>query len=104
MVHCSKILVHRTYAVGGLAIGRFRRWRRSRLKPREFRWTSPYLHRSSAPELTMPTYVISDVEILDDDLIATYRSLAQATIDRFGGRYLVRGGTIETVEGDWRPK
>lgn len=52
----------------------------------------------------MPAYVISDVEILDDDLIATYRSLAQASIARHGGRYLARGGTVEPIEGNWSPK
>ncbi len=52
----------------------------------------------------MPAYVISDVEMLDPTLVEEYRSLAQATIARYGGRYIVRGGAIQTVEGDWAPK
>jgi uncharacterized protein (DUF1330 family) len=52
----------------------------------------------------MAAYVISDVEFLDADLTATYRSLAQAAIARHGGRYLVRGGAIEPVEGGWTPQ
>lgn len=52
----------------------------------------------------MTAYVISDVEFLDPVQVEQYRSLAQATIVRYGGRYLVRGGRIEPVEGGWSPK
>jgi uncharacterized protein (DUF1330 family) len=52
----------------------------------------------------MAAYLISDVEFLDPDLVATYRSLAQAAIGRYGGRYIVRGGSVEAVEGGWRPQ
>jgi uncharacterized protein (DUF1330 family) len=49
-------------------------------------------------------YVISDVEILDDEVIKTYRVLAQDSIAKYGGRYLARGGKVEPVEGGWTPK
>jgi len=49
-------------------------------------------------------YVISDLEVLDDELIKTYRLLAQESIAKYGGRYLVRGGQVEPVEGGWTPK
>jgi uncharacterized protein (DUF1330 family) len=52
----------------------------------------------------MSAYLISDVEFLDPDLVATYRSLAQAAIARHGGRYLARGGTVAAVEGSWTPR
>ena len=52
----------------------------------------------------MAAYVISEVEVLDPVLIDKYRSLAQATIAKYGGRYVVRGGAIEPVEGDWAPR
>jgi len=52
----------------------------------------------------MSAYVISEVEILDRQLTDEYRTLAQATIPQYGGHYLVRGGAIETIEGDWTPK
>jgi uncharacterized protein (DUF1330 family) len=48
----------------------------------------------------MTAYVISEVEVLDDKLIETYRTLAQATIERYGGRYIVRGGDVELIEGE----
>jgi uncharacterized protein (DUF1330 family) len=52
----------------------------------------------------MPAYVISDVEFLDPEFVAQYRALAPASIATYGGRYIVRGGAIEPVEGDWRPE
>ena len=52
----------------------------------------------------MSAYVISDVEILDDQLIKDYRLLAQESIAKYGGRYLARGGHVEPVEGGWTPK
>lgn len=52
----------------------------------------------------MTAYVISDVEIVDPNSIGQYRSLAEASIAKYGGRYVVRGGTIDPVEGNWTPK
>jgi uncharacterized protein (DUF1330 family) len=52
----------------------------------------------------MAAYVISDVEFLDPELIAKYRTLALSSIAKFGGRYLVRGGPIVPVEGGWTPQ
>lgn len=52
----------------------------------------------------MPAYVISDVQFLDADLVARYRTLALSSIAKYGGRYIVRGGAIELVEGDWHPQ
>jgi uncharacterized protein (DUF1330 family) len=52
----------------------------------------------------MAAYVISDVEPLDPAALAQYRESAQATIARYGGRYLARGGTVEAVEGGWSPR
>ena len=52
----------------------------------------------------MSAYVISDIEVLDDELIKKYRVLAQDSIAKYGGRYLARGGQVEPVEGGWAPK
>jgi uncharacterized protein (DUF1330 family) len=51
----------------------------------------------------MTAYVISDVEFLDRALVENYRTLAQAAIAKYGGRYLARGGAVEPVEGGWAP-
>jgi len=52
----------------------------------------------------MPAYIISDVTIKDAEAIEIYRSRAAASIVDHGGRYLIRGGTIEVLEGDWTPR
>jgi uncharacterized protein (DUF1330 family) len=50
----------------------------------------------------MPAYLISEVsEVLDAAKMAEYRTLAQAAIERYGGRYIVRGGGWQAIEGEW---
>jgi uncharacterized protein (DUF1330 family) len=44
-------------------------------------------------------YILAEVEVTDPALFETYRPLAAATIAAFGGRYLVRGGAAQTLEG-----
>ncbi|RWM07808.1 MAG: DUF1330 domain-containing protein [Mesorhizobium sp.] len=51
----------------------------------------------------MPAYIISDVAIRDREAFEAYRTRAAASIAAHGGRYLVRGGDVETMEGDWQP-
>jgi uncharacterized protein (DUF1330 family) len=50
---------------------------------------------------SMTAYVISEVDILDEELGQRYRDLAGASIAQYGGRYLVRGASPEVPEGDW---
>jgi uncharacterized protein (DUF1330 family) len=52
----------------------------------------------------MSAYVISELEVLDPVAIETYRTLAARSIAQHGGRYLVRGGGAEAVEGGPPPK
>jgi uncharacterized protein (DUF1330 family) len=52
----------------------------------------------------MAVYVLSEVEILDHELMETYRKRAAASIEKYGGRYLVRGGASELMEGGPSPK
>jgi uncharacterized protein (DUF1330 family) len=49
----------------------------------------------------MAAYVISEVEALDEDSFEKYRNLAKASIEKHGGRYLVRAALPEAAEGDW---
>ena len=51
----------------------------------------------------MPAYFIVDLAIIDAAGFEEYRQLVPATIQQYGGRYIVRGGTAETLEGDWQP-
>ena len=52
----------------------------------------------------MPAYIVSEVEVFDEEKFAVYRQLVPPTIAAHGGRYLVRGGALETLEGEWQPK
>jgi uncharacterized protein (DUF1330 family) len=52
----------------------------------------------------MAAYIIVDLEITDPLNYSEYKKLAGATVEKYGGRYLVRGGACETLEGDWQPK
>ncbi len=52
----------------------------------------------------MSAYVISDVWTLDQAAMARYRQFAAESIAKYGGRYLVRAGAVETLESDWHPE
>lgn len=51
----------------------------------------------------MSAYIISDVTVKDAEAMGVYRSRAAASIAHHGGRYLVRGGEIDSLEGGWNP-
>ena len=52
----------------------------------------------------MPAYIIVEIEILDPAGYEEYKKLAGATVEKYGGKYIVRGGKTEVLEGDWKPK
>jgi len=52
----------------------------------------------------MAAYLIAEVDVHDAALFEEYRKLVPATIARHGGKYVVRGGATETLEGGWTPK
>jgi uncharacterized protein (DUF1330 family) len=52
----------------------------------------------------MAGYVIAEVDVHDAELFEEYRKLVPATIAQYGGKYLVRGGAIDSKEGGWQPK
>ena len=58
---------------------------------------------NNRPEIEMPAYVV--VQITVDDPIAydQYKTMAPPSIAKYGGRYLLRGGSVKTLEGDWDP-
>lgn len=51
----------------------------------------------------MVAYVINDMVVTDAALLDEYKKLSPATVAKFGGRFLARGGRVETLEGDWAP-
>jgi uncharacterized protein (DUF1330 family) len=52
----------------------------------------------------MAAYVLVDVEVQNPEAYAEYTRDVPATLEPFGGRFLVRGGAVETLEGDWQPR
>jgi uncharacterized protein (DUF1330 family) len=52
----------------------------------------------------MSAYVVVEIEVLDPERYETYKQLAPPSIAQYGGRYVARGGQVETLEGTWSPK
>lgn len=52
----------------------------------------------------MSAYLIVDVEIHDKNVYAEYRRQVLPLVQKHGGRFIVRGGAHETLEGEWRPQ
>ncbi|HEU4440101.1 MAG TPA: DUF1330 domain-containing protein [Methylomirabilota bacterium] len=51
----------------------------------------------------MAAYVIVDLTVTDLPAMEEYRKRVPATLEKYGGRFLVRGGAHQTIEGDWKP-
>ncbi len=51
----------------------------------------------------MSAYIVVDCEVSDPIRYETYKKLAQTAIAKHGGRYLVRGGETNVLEGGWQP-
>jgi uncharacterized protein (DUF1330 family) len=49
----------------------------------------------------MPAYVVAEVNITNPEGYKEYAAAVPATIARYGGRFLVRGGKAQALEGDW---
>ena len=52
----------------------------------------------------MSAYVIVEITVHDKDLIVEYQKLTPATIAAYDGRFVVRGGAVTPLEGDWQPQ
>jgi uncharacterized protein (DUF1330 family) len=52
----------------------------------------------------MTAYVIAQIEVTDPAQFEDYRRQVPATLALYGGRYVVRGGEHETLEGAWQPQ
>lgn len=49
----------------------------------------------------MAALIIVQVEVTDPETFETYRQQVPATLEPYGGEYLVRGGAMEVLEGEW---
>ena len=47
----------------------------------------------------MPGYLVAQISVHDEAAYAEYRARVPEVIAAFGGRFLVRGGAPETMEG-----
>lgn len=52
----------------------------------------------------MPAYVVVEVEVEDPIRYEEYKKMVPPSLTAYGGRFLVRGGKVENLEGDWSPK
>jgi uncharacterized protein (DUF1330 family) len=52
----------------------------------------------------MAAYLVAELEVTDPAVFEEYRKQVAATISAHSGRYLARGGTLESLEGGWNPK
>ena len=52
----------------------------------------------------MAAYVIADIRVNDPVQYEEYKRLAAPTVAAHGGKYIVRGGAAETLDGDWVPE
>ncbi|HTW54094.1 MAG TPA: DUF1330 domain-containing protein [Stellaceae bacterium] len=51
----------------------------------------------------MPAYIIAEVEVTNPAGYETYRPLAGASVAQYGGKFVVRGGKAELIEGTQEP-
>lgn len=54
--------------------------------------------------MSKPAYLVVDTVGDNPEAMAEYRRLAGPVVEQFGGRYIVRGGQFEVLEGQWRPQ
>ena len=52
----------------------------------------------------MAGYLIVDVEVKDPEAYERYKGMVPATLEEYGGKFLVRGGETAIMEGTWQPK
>jgi uncharacterized protein (DUF1330 family) len=51
----------------------------------------------------MPAYVIVETDVTDPERYERYKAAGSEAVAAAGGRYLVRGGELAVLEGDWQP-
>ena len=51
----------------------------------------------------MSAYVIVETDVTDPEQYERYKAAASDAVAAAGGRYVVRGGELAVLEGDWQP-
>jgi uncharacterized protein (DUF1330 family) len=52
----------------------------------------------------MAAYLVVDIDVTNPTQFEEYKKLAPAAIAKYGGRYIIRGGAYEVIEGNWNPQ
>ena len=52
----------------------------------------------------MAAYLVVEVDVHDAERYEDYKAMVPRSLEAYGGRFLVRGGKVETLEGDWAPQ
>jgi uncharacterized protein (DUF1330 family) len=52
----------------------------------------------------VPAYIIVETDIHDPEQYEQYKQAAPGAVAAGGGRFIVRGGELAVLEGDWQPK
>jgi uncharacterized protein (DUF1330 family) len=52
----------------------------------------------------MAAYIVVQVEVKDPSRYEDYKKMVPPTLEKFGGRFIVRGTPTHTLEGTWSPK
>ncbi|MXV91806.1 MAG: DUF1330 domain-containing protein [Acidimicrobiia bacterium] len=52
----------------------------------------------------MAVYVISSIDVLDEASHGEYHERGEALVEAHGGRYLISGGDVNVLRGDWTPR
>jgi uncharacterized protein (DUF1330 family) len=51
----------------------------------------------------VPAYVIIETDVTDPEQYEKYKAASPGAVAGGGGRFLVRGGELAVLEGDWQP-
>lgn len=51
----------------------------------------------------MPAYIILDINVHDAATYEDYKKLTPGSLEPFYGKFIVRGGAVTPLEGDWSP-
>lgn len=52
----------------------------------------------------MPAYILVEILIHNPEEYEQYKKLTPAAVAAYEGKFLVRGGTAEALEGAWNPE
>jgi uncharacterized protein (DUF1330 family) len=52
----------------------------------------------------MPAYIVVEIDVHNPTEYEDYKKLTPGSLVNFKGKFIVRGGNTETLEGDWNPK